>query len=215
VAPKAKRSKPKRAKSKPAKTALNRAILTAIRGTSRIWTVEDLMVATQCTDQELLNCCCDELINDGHLRPKLLPLRLTPEQVAEITKTEEESRRRRCELDDANAIRDGLRERRAETGKVLDRAAALEKWGPPPSAPVPPPSPPKKTKKAAAVGRPLTHNYSTIQRIAGDVAEKELESVKAFFRAVRNQCKNEGEPPPGDTLLKKLARPLYKRPKSQ
>jgi hypothetical protein len=117
VAPKAKRPKAKaeRVKPTPAKTVLKRAILTAIRGTSRVWTVEDLMAATQCTDQELLNRCCDELIDDGHLRSKLLPLRLTPEQAAEIAKTEEESRRRSREIDNANAIRDGLRERKFES----------------------------------------------------------------------------------------------------
>jgi hypothetical protein len=117
VAPKAKRPKAKaeRVKSTPAKTVLKRAILTAIRGTSRVWTVEDLMAATQCTDQELLNRCCDELIDDGHLRPKLLPLRLMPEQAAEIAKAEEESRRRSREIDRANTIRDGLRERQAPT----------------------------------------------------------------------------------------------------
>jgi hypothetical protein len=104
----------------------------------------------------------------------------------------------------------------AAAGRELDRAAALEKFGPPPSAPAPsPPPPPKKTKKIVAIGRPHVHNYSIIRRIAREGAKTKPVSVKAFFRAVRDQCESEGKPLPGDTLLKKLARPAYKRPKSR
>jgi hypothetical protein len=100
----------------------------------------------------------------------------------------------------------------AAAGRELDRAAALEKFGPSPLAP--PPSS-KKTKKTVAIGRPHAHNYSIIRRIAREVAKTKPVSVKAFFRAVRDQCESENQPLPGDTLLKKLARPAYKRPKSR
>jgi hypothetical protein len=71
-----------------------------------------------------------------------------------------------------------------------------------------------ETKKIAAIGRPPAH-YPTIQRIAREVAKTKPNSVKAFFTAIGNRCESEGQPRPGATLLKRLARPVYKRPKSR
>jgi hypothetical protein len=152
--------------------------------------------------------------------------RFTPGELDKLTLGDFELGKRRSELtpeqrhtaeqiaqDTVKAAR--LAEERTRMSRELDRLMALEKWGPPPSAPSEKKKTTKKTKKAAAVGRPPEHNYPTIQRIAREVAKKKPVSVKAFFRAVRDQCESEDKPPPGDTLLKKLARPFYKRLKSE
>jgi hypothetical protein len=59
------------------------------------------------------------------------------------------------------------------------------------------------------------HDRQAIRRIARAVNKTEKpESRKAFFHAIREQCKQKERPEPGDTLLKKLALPWHKRLKS-
>jgi hypothetical protein len=58
------------------------------------------------------------------------------------------------------------------------------------------------------------HDRKAIQRIARAANKEKPKSTKAFYRAIRDQCAKEDRAKPGDTLLKQLALPLYKRPKA-
>jgi hypothetical protein len=219
----AKSAKPKR-KAKPAKTAaLKRAILTVVHGTNpRVWTVEDLMAATQCTDQELLSRCCDELIDDGHLRPKLLPLPLTPEEVAQIKAEKERQRRWGRELDRAQAIRDGLIPP-PKLARVTERQEEPASQSQPQQAqPQSSPATPERqsqprVKPKAKVGAERDYDRDAIRWVAKELPESGTDKHRSwFYQRVRDECSNKRpvvKTPANDRTMGRIISDLYFGPK--
>jgi hypothetical protein len=116
--------------------------------------------------------------------------------------------------DDKAAI-DRAAEERRRMGRVLDRAAALERWGP---------SPKRKKgaakKRRAPVGRPHDYPIDIIRQTARDYIDVYgLPRSQAMLREkVRYECERNGFAVPGETRLKDVLRPIYQarsRRKSQ
>jgi hypothetical protein len=116
---------------------------------------------------------------------------------------------------DEKAAIDKATEERRRTGRVLDRAAALEKWGRLPET-----KKAKATKKHRAVGRPADYPVEIIRQVARDyITVYGLPKTQAMLREkVRDEAERNGFNVPGETRLKQLVGPIYKarsRKKSQ
>ena len=167
----------------------------------RVWTVEALMAATQCTDQELLSRCCCELVDDGHLRPKLLPLRLTREQMAEM-------RTQGVEFPTLEAAG------RAPEGRVMSRAELQEgrrllgrmEW-----AALQPTAKKTRKKKPRPIGRPRVYDHDFFCQMGRNIMKTyRPKSLADLCGKVWDECRDKGIAAPDDTVMKELLGPIYR-----
>jgi len=92
-------------------------------------------------------------------------------------------------------------------GRALDRAAALEKWGPPPER-----QRSKREKSRGRVGRPPDYQGEIIQQIARDyIASYGLPATQARLRdEVADECERRDITVPENTRFKELIGPIYR-----
>jgi hypothetical protein len=111
---------------------------------------------------------------------------------------------------DENAAIDKAAQERRRMTRELDRAMALEKWGPRPERPQQKRRP---RKRHARLGRPPDYQVEIIRQIARDYIEVYgRPATQAMFREkVRSECEGNGFKVPGETRLKQLIDPIYKR----
>ena len=110
----------------------------------------------------------------------------------------------------------------ATAGKILDRAAALEKWGSRPKpAPVAPIAEKEKSKSKAKSkkhkgGRPQVYPHAPIRRIAESLMRKRKHKPNSLARLVKDvedACDNASPciDYPALTQLKAILRPLFQK----
>ena len=92
-------------------------------------------------------------------------------------------------------------------GRALDRAAALEKWGP-----LPEKQRSKRKKSRGRVGRPPDYQGEIIQQIARDyIASYGLPATQARLRdEVADECERRDITVPENTRFKELIGPIYR-----
>ena len=92
-------------------------------------------------------------------------------------------------------------------GRALDRAAALEKWGP-----LPEKQRSKRKKSRGRVGRPPDYQGETIQQIARDyIKNVGLPATQALLREkVADECERRDITVPENTRFKELISPIYR-----
>jgi hypothetical protein len=132
---------------------------------------------------------------------------LTPEEqrgIEELKQADERWHRQRAE---ARKRWPWLGIDHAAAGRELDRAAALEKWGP-----LPEKRHPKRKKPRKRMGRPPDYQGETIQQIARDyIKNVGLPTTQALLREkVADECERRDITVPENTRFKELISPIYR-----